>query len=258
MLHDYHRAAPIETFTVSQSDRHPTDLAGLLSARLVTATETEDGRRWSEARIKQLTGGDKISARFMRQDFFDFIPQFKLLFSGNHMPTLRTVNKAITRRFNRIPFAVTIANVNKNLGEELKVEWPGILAWAIEGCMQWQQLSLCPPASVTNATESYLESQDIVGEWLNECFVRDANAWTSSTVLFDSWKIWATERDEWVGSVNTLSAKLEDRGEFARRTNPEKTKRGFAGLRLKEVEANTKADAFAAVGDARKGRGVRF
>jgi putative DNA primase/helicase len=162
----------------------------------------------------------------VRQDFFDFIPQFKLLFSGNHMPTLRTVNKAITRRFNRIPFAVTITNVNKNLAEELKDEWSGILAWAIEGCMQWQQIGLCPPAIVTEATESYLESQDIVGEWLNECFVRDANAWTSSTELFESWKGWATERDEWVGSVNTLSAK-QDRGEFRKSRNPEKTKNGL-------------------------------
>jgi putative DNA primase/helicase len=260
VLHDYHRAASIETFTVTQSDRHPTDLAGLMGARLVTAAETEDARRWSEARIKELTGGDKISARFMRQDFFDYTPQFKLLFSGNHMPTLRTVNKAITRRFNRIPFAVTIANVNKNLSEEMKAEWPGILTWAIEGCVRWQQIGLCPPAIVTEATKSYLESQDILGEWLNECCVRDANAWTSSTDLFDSWKDWAEQRDEWVGSVKTLSAKLEDRGEFAKRRNPEKTKHGFAGLRLKEAEAKPK-DFFVEVGQAqspRKLRPVRF
>ena len=98
----------------SRHSRSPNPIAirpswpGLRGARLVTAAETEEGRRWAEARIKEMTGGDKISARFMRQDFFDFFPQFKLLFSGNHMPTLRTVNKAITRRFNRIPFAVTI------------------------------------------------------------------------------------------------------------------------------------------------------
>jgi putative DNA primase/helicase len=233
IIQDYHRVTPIETFTVSQSERHPTDLAGLMGARLVTSAETEQGRRWSEARIKELTGGDKISARFMHQDFFDFFPQFKLLFSGNHMPTLRTVNKAITRRFNRIPFAVTITKVNENLVDELKAEWPGILAWAIEGCLQWQKDGLRPPKAVTEATESYLESQDILGAWLDECCERDANAWTSSTDLFASWKEWAEERQEWVGSVNSLSGRLEDRGGFRKGKNKKQTGRGFWGLQLK-------------------------
>ena len=83
---DYHRTAPIETFTATSVDRHPTDLAGLRGARLVTAVETEEGRRWAKSRIKAMTGGDKISARFMRQDFFEFRPQFKLLIAGNHKP----------------------------------------------------------------------------------------------------------------------------------------------------------------------------
>ena len=90
ILGDYHRTAPIETFTASNSDRHPTELAGLRGARLVTATETEEGRRWAESRIKTLTGGDQIAARFMRQDFFEFMPQFKLVIAGNHKPGLRS------------------------------------------------------------------------------------------------------------------------------------------------------------------------
>src|SRR6516164_10447754 len=85
---DYHRAAPIETFTASTNERHPTDLAGLRGARLVTAVETEEGRRWAESKVKQLTGGDVISARFMRQDFFDYLPTFKLVIAGNHRPSL--------------------------------------------------------------------------------------------------------------------------------------------------------------------------
>jgi putative DNA primase/helicase len=238
ILGDYHKASSIETFTVSQSERHPTEIAKLLGARLVTAAETEQGRRWSEARIKELTGGDKISARFMRQDLFEFFPQFKLVFSGNSVPKLRTVNKAITRRFNRVPFEVTIADnkVNEKLGEELKTEWPGILAWAVAGCLQWQRDGLRPPKAVTEATESYLESQDILGAWLEECFERDANAWTSTTDLFDSWRTWAEERQEWVGSVNDLSARLEDRGGFRKCKNKKQTARGFAGLRVKPRE----------------------
>ena len=108
ILADYHRTAPIETFTASSIDHHPTDLAGLRGARLVTATETEEGRRWAEARIKALTGGDQIAARFMRQDYFEFVPQFKLVIAGNHKPGLRSVDEAIRRRLNLIPFTVTI------------------------------------------------------------------------------------------------------------------------------------------------------
>jgi P4 family phage/plasmid primase-like protien len=154
---DYHRAAPIETFTASHTDRHPTDLAGLRGARLVTAIETDEGRHWAESKIKTLTGGDKISARFMRQDFFEYIPQFKLLIAGNHKPGLRSVDEAIRRRFNLIPFAVTIPKQDRQFGEKLKAEWPGILAWMIQGCLDWQQRGLNPPDAVTAATDAYLE-----------------------------------------------------------------------------------------------------
>ena len=108
ILGDYHTSAPIETFVATSQERHPTDLAGLRGARLVTVTETEGGRRWAEAKIKTLTGGDRISARFMRQDFFEFLPQFKLWIAGNHKPHLRSVDEAIRRRFHLVPFTVTI------------------------------------------------------------------------------------------------------------------------------------------------------
>jgi putative DNA primase/helicase len=254
---DYHRASSIETFTVSHTERHPTELAGLMGARLVTAAESEEGRRWSEARIKELTGGDKINARFMRQDSFDFIPQFKLLFSGNHMPTLRSVNKAISRRFNRIPFAVTIPDnkVDMHLADKLKDEWPGILAWAVAGCLEWQRVGLSPPKAVTVATESYLEGQDVIGEWLDECCEINGNVWASTTDLFHSWQYWAEERGEWVGSVRTFSLRLEDRGGFTKRKNPEQTQRGFAGLRLRPPSQGNGAAAAAAGHAAKSGNG---
>ena len=147
MIGDYHKTAPIETFTESKSDRHPTDLAGLRGARMVTAVETEEGRRWAESKIKTLTGGDKIAARFMRQDFFEYAPQFKLLIAGNHKPSLRTVDEAIRRRFHLIPFTVTIPPEQRDttLGDRLKDEWPGILGWAIEGCVEWMAKGLAAP-----------------------------------------------------------------------------------------------------------------
>jgi putative DNA primase/helicase len=234
ILGDYHRATSIETFTVAQGERHPTDLAGLRGARLVTAAETEEGRRWAEARIKELTGGDMVSARFMRQDFFEYLPRFKLLFSGNHMPILRTINRAIRRRFNRIPFAVTIPDdrVNEHLAEELKAEWPGILAWMVEGCRAWQREGMRTPQVVLDTTEQYFEDQDVIGEWLSECCDLSRGYVEGIGELFDSWRYWAEARREFVGSKRWLSQKLEDRGDGLLRTRT-MTQRGFRGVRLK-------------------------
>jgi len=130
ILGDYATSAPMEAFMASTNDRHPTELADLRGARLVTATETEEGRRWAEARIKQLTGGDPVKARFMRQDFFEFLPQFKLFIAGNHKPALRGVDEAMRRRLHLIPFTVTIPPAERDPGltDSLRAEWPAILA----------------------------------------------------------------------------------------------------------------------------------
>ena len=121
ILGDYARVAPMETFTASISDRHPTELAMLRGARLVTATETEEGRAWAEARIKQMTGGDPVSARFMRQDFFTYVPQFKLLIAGNHRPALRNVDEAARRRFNIVPFLHRPERPDRQLEDKLRL-----------------------------------------------------------------------------------------------------------------------------------------
>jgi putative DNA primase/helicase len=139
ILGDYCRTAPMDTFTASPGDRHPTDLAMLRGARLVTATETEEGRAWAESRIKQMTGGDPISARFMRQDFFTFTPQFKLTITGNHKPVLRNVDEANRRRFKTGPFLHTPPQPDRELEIKLRAEWPGILEWMVEGCLDWQK-----------------------------------------------------------------------------------------------------------------------
>ena len=232
ILAGYHTTAPIETFTASQSERHPTDLAGLRGARLVTAVETEEGRRWAESKIKTLTGGDKISARFMRQDFFEFIPNFKLAIAGNHKPGLRSVDEAIRRRLNLIPFAVTIPPVERDLelAEKLKAEWPGILAWMINGCLQWQANGLQRPEAVKAATASYLEAEDGFAAWIEDCCEPDPNAWENRSKLFENWSAWATKAGEYIGSQKQFIQTLEARGYSSSRRN---YGRGFKGLRLR-------------------------
>jgi putative DNA primase/helicase len=169
ILHDYATTAAMDTFTASKSERHPTDLAMLRGARLVTASETEEGRAWAESRIKQLTGGDKISARFMRQDFFEYVPQFKLMIVGNHKPVLHSVDEAARRRFSIIPFIRKPEAPDRELEKKLKQEAEGILHWMIAGCLDWQANGLVQPPSVRAATEQYFADQDVFGQWLDEC-----------------------------------------------------------------------------------------
>jgi putative DNA primase/helicase len=227
----YHCTAPIETFTASSTDRHPTELAGLRAARLVTAIETEEGRRWAESRIKALTGGDAISARFMRQDFFQFT-------AGNHKPGLRSVDEAIRRRFNLIPFAVTIPPHERDdkLTEKLQQEWPGILQWMIDGCMSWQRDKLSPPKVVSEATAAYLEAEDAIAVWLDECCELDANAWEASAILFLSWTNWATKSGEHVGTQKRFVQALENRG-FIYQREGGRGRRGFFGARVRPTYA---------------------
>ncbi len=240
---DYHRTSPIETFTASATERHPTDLAALRGARLVTAVETEEGRRWAESKIKSLTGGDRIAARFMRQDFFEFTPTFKLVIAGNHKPGLRSVDEAIRRRFHLVPFTVTVPPEERDgtLAERLKAEWPGILAWAISGCLDWQQQRLSPPAAVQAATAAYLEAEDALAAWIEDEGQREPNAWESSTTLFRSWKSWADRSGEYHGSLKKFIQRIEDRceGLGMRKGRDQQGRRGFYGLRVTKADLAT-------------------
>jgi putative DNA primase/helicase len=231
VLNDYARTAPMETFTASRMDRHPTELAALRGARLVTAVETEEGRDWAESRIKLLTGGDRVAARFMRQDFFEFVPQFKLLVFGNHKPRLRTVDEAIRRRLHLIPFSVTIPENERDpqLADKLQNERSGILAWAIQGCLEWQRMGLSPPKAVVDATSQYLTAEDAIGSWIEACCERRNDTWTASTELYVSWKNWADQFGEQAGSHRHFSEKLEARGFTKERRS---YGRGFRGLRV--------------------------
>jgi putative DNA primase/helicase len=234
ILADYAATTPIETFTVTNAEQHPTELARLRGARLVVATETEEGRRWAESKIKMLTGGDKIPARFMRQDFFEYMPQFKLWIVGNHKPGLRSVNEAIRRRFLLVPFNVVIppGGRDKDLTKKLKAEWSGILSWMIAGAVEWQRVGLAPPAVVTNATTTYLESEDAVSLWLEECTMPDKEAWESSSALFGSWKAWSERAGEYVGTQRRFLQNLETKPEAGVVWERRMHGRGYRGRRV--------------------------
>jgi P4 family phage/plasmid primase-like protien len=230
ILGDYSAVAPMETFTAAQGERHPTDLAMLRGARLVASQETESGRRWAEAKIKAMTGGDPITARFMRQDFFTYDPAFKLLIAGNHKPSLGGVNEAIRRRFHLVPFAVTITNPDRELSDKLRAEWPGILAWTIEGCQSWLETGLQPPRTVTAATLSYFAEEDSIGQWIEECCITGRDQWDIGHRLWQSWTRWTEVNRELPGTRKAFAEVMAARGHPAEKSHGA---RGYRGIKLK-------------------------
>ena len=150
----------------------------------------------------------------MRQDYFQFTPQCKLLLSGNHQPALRNVDEAMRRRIHLIPFTVTIPETKRDpkLAERLRSEWPGILQWMVEGCLAWQRDGLQPPKAVTNATQDYLAGQDLLAIWIAEKAESDKNARTSPSELYQNYHYWAVTRGEYVWSQKEFSQRLRERG----------------------------------------------
>lgn len=234
VLGEYSTTIPVEMLMASHNEQHPTSMAMLRGARLAVATEVEDGSRWAEAKIKTMTGGDRLSARFMRQDFFEFMPQFKLGILGNHRPKLRNVGDAIQRRFRMIPFKASFMGAKRDnkLGEKLRAEYGGILQWAVEGCLKWQSEGLRPPPVVCYATEDYFETQDTLGAWLEEKTVSDKKTETRSNELYADYKHWCDSRGEYVPPQRDFAMRLKDRGFRSRKSHGVMV---FLGLRCKTV-----------------------
>jgi putative DNA primase/helicase len=236
IMGDYAVTAAMETFAASKGERHPTELAMLQGARLVTASETEEGRSWNEARVKQMTGGDRITARFMRQDNFTFRPQFKLLIAGNHPPVLSNVDDAMRRRFNIVPFIAKPREPDPLLSEKLAAHDGRILQWMIEGCLDWQRNGLLRPTSVLEATADYFEEQDVFGQWLTDrCDVDPgSNLCEVSGKLFADWQQYAIDRGEPTGTQRSFAGALARRGiRRERKRFRGAPQRLFAGVALK-------------------------
>jgi putative DNA primase/helicase len=239
IMNDYATIADVGTFIASNTERHPTDVAKLHGYRLVVAQETEKGRQWNETKIKTMTGGDKMTARFMRCDFFDFVPRFKLWIVGNHKPRLDNVDVAMRRRLLLVPFLVQIPveERDQELPAKLRAEWPAILRWMIDGCMEWQRIGLAAPKIVTEATMEYFDDQDTIKQWLEDC-TEDGGpyAFTATGRLFASWKQWCDKRSLQPGNAQVLSDAIVDHG-FTRKKGSGGV-RGFKALVLKTTLAD--------------------
>jgi putative DNA primase/helicase len=215
LLADYGKRTSGETFLVKKGGQIPNDIAALRGARFVAAVEVESGRRLAEVLIKEMTGGDTISARFLHAEFFEFKPEFKIFLAANHKPVIRGTDHAIWRRVHLIPFDVQIPEEqqDKELPAKLQAELPGILNWAIEGCLLWQREGLMPPQEVTEATEGYREEMDPISDFIAECCIVAPGASVKAKELYGAYTEWAEDNKEKKPlSLTAFGLTLTDRG----------------------------------------------
>jgi P4 family phage/plasmid primase-like protien len=235
ILGDYATVASADVFLASASQRHPTELASLMGARLVHAQEIDPSRKWDEAKVKSLTGGDKISARFMRQDLFEFQPQFTLVIAGNTKPEITNVDDAMRRRMHLIPFETKPVRKDVDLPDKLKEEYPAILAWIIEGAKAWLEQGLNPPSAVVQATEEYLDGEDALARWISERCVAGPDNEMGTNEAFSDFRDWCRDNNEAKGrdwSQRKFTAEMKVHGYDYTKDRATRTKRVFRGLEL--------------------------
>lgn len=212
------QAAP-DLLMADRNRRHPTEQADLFAKRLVVCQETEQGRRFNESLLKQLTGGDGIRVRRMHEDFWEFNPTHKIWLSTNHKPEIRGTDYAIWRRIRLIPFNVTFHPQGEGtpvkdpqMEAKLTAELPGILAWAVQGCLAWQRDGLQSPDAVRQATDSYRSDMDVLSAFLVDCCILKRGIRTKANDLFKAWQGWCEQSGEYAGNQRKFGQSLKERG----------------------------------------------
>lgn len=192
LLADYGMNLPFSSFEFFDRSAIPNDLAALRGRRFVTASETQDGTRLNEARVKALTGEDTLTARFLHGEFFSFRPVAKLFLFVNHRPVVRDDSHGFWRRVRLLPFLETFA-VNGALAGELRAEGPGILRWALDGCLAWQRDGLTVPAAVAGATKDYETDSDALAPFLEACCVLGGDRSVRASQVYGRYRQWCDE-----------------------------------------------------------------
>jgi putative DNA primase/helicase len=225
LLGDYAMQAAAEMLMVNDRRGASNDVARLNGPRFVATSETEDNQRFAESALKQLTGQDTIAARFLYAEYFEFRPQFKIWLAANHKPIIKGDDHAIWRRIHLIPFTVTIPEneQDKHLEAKLLKELPGILNWALAGCLEWQKSGLQPPLEVQAAVKEYRNDMDQFGQWVEECCVlspegKAQGVKAGATDLYQSYKWWAEENTGWYMTMTRFGRTLAERGFIRVRT----------------------------------------
>jgi putative DNA primase/helicase len=239
IMGDYAVAADMATFTASKHDRHPTELARFAGARLVTASETEQGRTWAWSRIKEMTGNEgRMSARFVYKDHFEFEPTAKLVFTGNHKPNLPSTNQATARRMRLVPFEFVAREPDDRLKARLETEAPAILRCLIDGSLDWQANGLQRAQCEVEATGEYLAEQNVFAQWVDaECTTGSDDSATFAT-LFASWVAFAQAHGEEAGTSRDFAQRMRAVGfRDIKHVPGHHDMRGYRGIALKRTPA---------------------
>jgi putative DNA primase/helicase len=229
---DYASVTPYATFVQRRPDAPTNDLAALRGARLVVASEPNEGMRLDEGAVKSITGEDPVSARFHYREFFTYRPTCKLILTGNHRPRIRGTDHAMWRRVLLVPWPVTVTKPDKDLRRRLREELPGILRWIVEGCLAWQRDGLRPPAVVRAAVDEYREAEDHVGRFIADRCALGSDLVVSAKDLRASYELWVESEGEEAFSAKALGARLTDRGIRAVKDVAGIRGRGWQGIAL--------------------------
>jgi putative DNA primase/helicase len=223
--------------------RNSNDLVALAGARLATASETNEGVRLNEARIKVLTGGDPITARRLYQESFTFSPTHKLVLAFNHKPIIADDSEGMWRRVHLVLFSRQFKpeEQDKNLLDQLKGEATGVLGWAVRGCLLWQKNGLAMPPAVKRATAAYRDESDHLGQFIGDCCTVEPSSTETSEALWRRYQSWATENEEVSLSRQVFASRLERRG-FQRNRSGHRGTRVWSGIRLRQKNPGTDAD----------------
>ena len=213
---EYAARTPTQTLMTKRGDAIPNDVARLKGARFVSACETGVNKVLDEAAVKDMTGGDRIVARFMRAEWFEFTPHFKIFLSTNHKPRIVGRDDAIWDRIRLVPFNVRIPDHERRPMDELlaefRAELPGVLGWALKGCMEWQQNGLGTPLEVVQATAEYEQEMDTLGDFIEERCIRIPKAMVTSNEFYQAYRAWAQSAGEYVLSQKAFSLRMVERG----------------------------------------------
>lgn len=229
---DYARAIASETLSEvkRQAGGASPDLANLIGARLVLSSETGDNSAMAESLVKTLVSGDSMSVRKLYCAPVEFAPNFKLLMAGNHKPVIRGNDNGIWRRVRLVPFNRTFAlnERDPHLIDKLKAETPHILAWMVQGCIEWQKKSLADtPAVIRQATDAYRTDQDLTGQWLDECTTASTQGETVAGDLYANYKSWSIDNGLRPASAVSLGRRLSERGYSVRQSSGKRFRGGL-------------------------------
>jgi putative DNA primase/helicase len=217
LLAEYAQQADFTTFLERKGDGPRNDIARLFGARVVTSSEVGEGKRLNESLVKTLTGNDTVTARFLHAEFFEFTPTFKLWLAANHRPVIRGTDNAIWGRVRLVPFTVAIPEEERDqdLKRKLLLELPGVLAWAVAGCLLWLENGMAMPAAVADATESYRRESDTLGAFIEDCcelVPNNREVATRAADLYAVYKRWAADGGEYELSQTAFGRQFEERG----------------------------------------------